>query len=164
MELSKEDMDYITSVVRRFAKTHSDIEGVVQDAHLKVLERLHTFKGDSSLRTWLYTVSSRVAIDALYAERKEVGAKSTSDPNSLISEGSDPESVLYQGQLVHFIKDVIDGLPPHHKGVAELMVRGGVSYQEMADRLGVPIGTIRSRVYTVRARLRAALDNTEEGV
>lgn len=146
-------------------RDESDANEIVQEAFLRVYRGLAAFEGSSSFFTWLYRIVSNLAIDLI---RKPSRRESEPlDParvedgidQPLVSriDGSDPEDVVRRAEIRVQIEAALSELPPYHRGVILMREVEGMSYEEMADAMGVSKGTIMSRLFHARRKLQRAL-------
>ena len=140
-----------------------DAEDCAQDALQKAYERFHTFRGDSLFSTWLYTLTTRVCMDAL-RKRREIYSL-----DLLLEEGfevSSDEAELYlqleEKERKAALREGIKQLPPDFRAALVLVDLQGLPYQEAALALDVPEGTVKSRVNRARKALyKILLENRE---
>lgn len=127
---------------------------VVQEAFLKAFRTLATFRGDSAFYTWFYRIVLNVAIDLARRERpaSPEGLEPLAGPP-----GGDPAEQAYRAELRAAIVAALRTLPPEQRAVVVLREIEGLSYAEIAATLQVPIGTVMSRLFYARRKLRAAL-------
>jgi RNA polymerase sigma-70 factor, ECF subfamily len=149
-------------------RDESDAAEVVQEAFLRVYRGLATFQGGSSFFTWLYRIVTNLAIDQLRRPGRQNdeldesrGPLDESDEGSfpLLSrvDGADPLDAMHRAELGGAIKAALDALPPYHRGVIIMREVEGLSYEEMAQAMGVSKGTIMSRLFHARQKLQRAL-------
>jgi RNA polymerase sigma-70 factor (ECF subfamily) len=164
------DLDAFESLVRRyqgrivtFARTltgnAADAEDVAQETFIRAHRAIGRFRGDSLFRTWLYTIAVNVARShhASRARRQPVwedsgadGARAFDPPDTAV----DAETTLGQRQA---IDRALAALPDDLRTAVTLRDVHGLEYKEIADALGVPIGTVESRIFRARQRLKKAL-------
>jgi RNA polymerase sigma-70 factor (ECF subfamily) len=152
----------------RLVDSPEDAADVVQDAFLNAYQSLHTFKGDAEFFTWLYRIAFNTAISLKRKKRAVVsldaggpdGKLEPDDPSEYIRPGAALERSEEEAQL----RDALERLSHEHREVLVLKDIEGLKYEEIAEVLGVPIGTIRSRLHRARLELRDLLgDGKEEG-
>ena len=151
----------IFSIISRFISDHAEIHDVAQDAFIKAYRALPNFRGDSAFYTWMYRIAINTAknyltakgrrppqsdIDSQDAENYSVGAN--------LHEHASPETLLMRDQLKKVIFDTINDLPEDLKTAITLREIDGLSYEEIADSMNCPVGTVRSRIF----RAREAID------
>jgi len=144
-------------------KDEEDAREVVQEAFLRVHRGLAQFQGGSSFFTWLYRIVTNLAIDVVRRPaRRELGLEETlenaaDDELLLAAERDDPFAALERSELRRRIARALDELPPYHRGVIVMREIQGMSYEEMAQAMGVSKGTIMSRLFHARRKLERAL-------
>lgn len=143
--------------------SREDAEDCAQEAMLKAFRAFDSFRGDSSFSTWLYAIAVRACLDAL-RKRKE-----TFSLDLMCEEGWDVQDTapdaylrLEDKERRKVLKAAIALLPPDFRGPQVLVDLQGLSYQEAADVLGLPIGTVKSRVHRARQALYKSLSESRE--
>jgi RNA polymerase sigma-70 factor (ECF subfamily) len=131
--------------------SRGETEDLVQETYLRALKSLHSFRGDSSVRTWLLSVSRNVCAD--HVRRRERQRRLIERVTPLAADAITPGPV--------FIDEMIDGLSRDRRDAFVLTQMIGLSYEEAAQALGVPIGTVRSRVARARIELAAVVRQSE---
>jgi RNA polymerase sigma-70 factor (ECF subfamily) len=146
----------------RLVDNAEDAADVVQDAFLNAYQALHSFKGDAEFFTWLYRIAFNAAISLKRKKRAAVsldavgteGRIEPDDPSEYVKPGAAIERTEDETQL----QEAITRLSHEHREVLVLKDIEGLKYEEIAEILGVPIGTIRSRLHRARLELRQLLD------
>jgi RNA polymerase sigma-70 factor (ECF subfamily) len=164
--LVRRHQERLYHTVYRLVENAEDAQDVVQEAFLHAYQSLDSFKGDSLFFTWLYRIAVNTAI-SLKRKRRVVlsidGAhanESGTDPPDL-SEGTQPGYNLEQQEQQRRIQRALARLSPEHRAVLVMKDMEGQKYEMMAELLGVPIGTIRSRLHRARLELRELLEREE---
>jgi RNA polymerase sigma-70 factor (ECF subfamily) len=150
----------------RLVDQQEDAADVVQDAFLNAYQSLHTFKGDAEFFTWLYRIAFNTAISLKRKKRAAVsldavgpdGGIEPEDQSEYIKPGAAIERTEEERQL----QEALDRLSSEHREVLVLKDIEGMKYEDIAEILGVPIGTIRSRLHRARLELRDLLQPDEE--
>lgn len=145
----------------RLVDNAEDAADVVQDAFLNAYQSLHTFKGDAEFFTWLYRIAFNTAISLKRKKRATVSLESGGvdgriDPDDP-SEYVKPGVALERGEDERQLQEAMNRLSHEHREVLVLKDIEGMKYEEIAEILGVPIGTIRSRLHRARLELRELL-------
>jgi len=146
-------------------RDENDAREVVQEAFLRVWKGLDGFHGGSSFFTWLFRIVTNLSIDFM---RKPARRETELDESRRINDeafipllsridGADPADVVRRHEIGERIQEALDGLPPYHRGVIIMREVQGMSYQEMAEIVGVSKGTIMSRLFHARQKLQKAL-------
>ena len=150
----------VAQLVSRYVNNAAEVEDVTQEAFIKAYRALPKFRGDSAFYTWLYRIAANAAKNHLVA----LGRRPTTDlalddsesyevPGRLKDKES-PDEVIMGQQLEAVISQAIDVLPLELKAALTLREFEGLSYDEIAEVLECPIGTVRSRIF----RAREAID------
>jgi len=145
-------------LVLYFVKDHAEAEDIVQETYIKAYRALPNFRGDSAFYTWLYRIGVNTAKNYLMSQRRRV--PTTTDTNSQdaetledadgLRETTTPESVLESKQLAKTVNDAMGSLPEELRVAISLREIEGLSYDEIAELMGCPIGTVRSRIFRAR--------------
>ena len=131
----------------------SDAEDATQDAFVALYRRADTFAGTAKFSTWMYRVATNACND-LARKRARRPQSDGTDPTTLSEAGPD---VIAQRELSLELAAALATLDAEHREAVVLHTVQGVPYHEIAERAGVPVGTIKSRVHRGHARLAAAL-------
>lgn len=153
------------AIAMGLVRDEQDAREVVQEAFLRVHRGLDSFHGGSSFFTWLYRIVTNLSIDLMRKPaRRETeldeGRKLDEELDSpLLSriDGADPHDVVRRNEIAETIQSALDALPAYHRGVILMREIEGMSYEEMAEAMGVSKGTIMSRLFHARQKLQRAL-------
>jgi len=143
-----------------------DAQDVVQEAFLNAYQSLGSFKGDSLFFTWLYRIAVNTAISLKRKQRVMASIHGSGPERPAVepldaADQSRPGYALEQAEDEQRVQRALDRLSPEHRTVLVLKEIEGQKYEAMAEILGVPIGTIRSRLHRARLELRALLRKDE---
>lgn len=164
----------IMRLLSRMIRDPGDVEDVAQEAFIKAYRALPQFRGDSAFYTWLYRIAINTARNWQVA-----AARRPSTPNVTETEDgetfsqidnltdiSTPESLAASKQIVETVNEAINALPEELRTAIVLREIEGMSYEDIAQTMGCPIGTVRSRIFRAReaiaAQLRPVLDTDPE--
>src|SRR5262245_9291867 len=135
-----------------------------QEVFLRVFRTIHRFRGQSSLRTWIYRIAVNQARNRHRFWRRRHRADQVSLDQHIESHGeflsggeTTPDRVLAQKELAEQLKNALDGLPFDQRTAIILREVDGLSYEEIAYSLGVAVGTVKSRLTRARQALRSEL-------
>jgi RNA polymerase sigma-70 factor (ECF subfamily) len=142
----------VTTVARSIVHDEQLAAEVVQQTFLKAWRAAAGFDADRELAPWLYSIARRTAIDVLRVERRPT-ASAHEPETDVVVDGPSFERTWEQFE----VRSAIDALPAVERDVVELSHRVGLTHPEIADRLGVPLGTVKSRSNRGHRRLAAAL-------
>lgn len=162
------------AIAMGLVRDENDAREIVQEAFLRVYRGINSFQGGSSFFTWLYRIVTNLAIDLMRKPGRrdaELLDNQSVDEDAdfpLVSriDGADPLDVMRRREIAQRIQIALDALPPYHRGVILMREVEGMSYEEMAQAMGVSKGTIMSRLFHARQKLQRALADcyAEEGV
>lgn len=154
----------IIKLVSRYIRDPSDALDVTQDAFLKAYRALPNFRGESAFYTWLYRIAINTAKNYLVMQSRhlletEVTPESEEGEQfefeSTLKEYSTPENMVLTDEIQATIVAAIDDLPDDLRTAILLREVEGLSYEEIANVMGCPVGTVRSRIF----RARESVDN-----
>ena len=155
----------IQNLISRFIKDRSEQEDVTQEAFIKAYRAIANFRGDSAFYTWLYRIAVNTAKNHLVgASRRPPGQDIDPDENAAVNAASglielnSPEQILQNDELVSVIRAAIAALPDELKQAITLREFDGLSYEDIAEVMGCPIGTVRSRIFRAREAIEAAME------
>jgi len=155
----------IAALISRYVSDAGEVEDVTQEAFIKAYRALGKFRGDSAFYTWLYRIAANAAKNHLVAKGRRPGADATIedaegfDEGGLLSESASPEALAMGGELAEVVESALNALPDELKAALMLREFDGLSYDDIADVLGCPVGTVRSRIF----RAREAIDQRVKG-
>lgn len=155
----------IAALVSRYLSDAGEVEDVTQEAFIKAYRALGKFRGDSAFYTWLYRIAANAAKNHLVAKGRRPGADATIedaegfDEGGMLSESASPEALAMGGELAEVVESALNALPDELKAALMLREFDGLSYDDIADVLGCPVGTVRSRIF----RAREAIDQRVKG-
>ncbi|HWE37836.1 MAG TPA: sigma-70 family RNA polymerase sigma factor [Isosphaeraceae bacterium] len=160
-ELVRRYEDRLYPTIFRLTGCAEDACDVIQDAFLRAFEKLHRFHGESSFYTWIYRIAVNLALSgrrrrrwtARLAEGPRGEPIDPPDDSAL----ADPTAHLERAERDAQVQRALNALAPDHRAVVVLKDLDGLRYEEIAEVLRVPIGTVRSRLHRARAELRERL-------
>jgi len=164
----------LARLISRFVRDASEVEDVTQDAFIKAYRSLPTFRGESAFYTWLYRIGINTAKNYLLGLKRRPPTSTQFDSDEaegfedggLLHEVNTPENELMSKQVVSVVNSSLDELPDDLRTALTLREIEGLSYEEIADVMNCPIGTVRSRIFRAREaiaeKLRPLLGTSEE--
>lgn len=151
----------IVHLVNRYVKDPSEAQDVAQDSFIKAYKALGDFRGDSAFYTWLYRIAINTAKNYLLSRSRrhsdyEVDMQDAEQIENApqLKDIETPEHQLMNDQIIAVIKSAIEKLPEEMRIAITLREFEGMSYEEIAEAMDCPIGTVRSRIF----RAREAID------
>ena len=173
-ELIKRYQERIYATIYHMTSNHEDANDLAQESFIKAFQALKSFKGGSSFYTWLYRIGINTAKNYLLALKRRAPTSTQFDADEsegfedagLLQEVSTPENELMSKQVVEVVNSSLQQLPDDLRTALTLREIEGLSYEEIADVMNCPIGTVRSRIFRAREaiaeNLRPLLGTSEE--
>ncbi|AMO99406.1 RNA polymerase sigma factor RpoE [Collimonas arenae] len=145
-------------LVSRLVRDQAEAEDVVQEAFIKAYRALPQFRGDSAFYTWLYRIGINTAKNYLVTQgrRAPTSTEANSEEAETFDDGEQlrdintPESLLATKQIAQTVNTAMEALPTELRTAITLREIEGLSYDEIAEAMGCPIGTVRSRIFRAR--------------
>ncbi len=160
-------MDKIYSYVARMVGDPSEAEDIAQETFVKAFRNIKSFRGASSFQTWLYRIASNLTIDAVRRRKRRENTVSLDAPvegdagqiTRELEDGSlaGPSGSLETAVLQRYVHRAIQELSPKLRAVVVLYELQGLSYEEIAEILRCPLGTVKSRLFNARMELKEKL-------
>ena len=151
----------VLKLVGRFVNDAAEAEDVAQEAFLKAYRALASFRGDSAFYTWLYRIAINTAKNALVSQRRrpvdfdlDLQDPEQYDRQAKLKESDTPEGVLLTEEIRSVVEQAMEQLPDDLRTAIVLRELEGLSYEEIAEAMDCPVGTVRSRIF----RAREAID------
>ena len=156
----------VFNLAYKFVGRHDEAEDLTQDIFLKIFKALHTFDRRANFQTWLISISRNFCIDHYRSVRKERETMARDvDASDLmpVSRDRGPHGLLEQTDLKQLIRQALAQLPPALRQAVVPRDLQEFSYQEIAERLGLPEGTVKSRINRGRLELARQLRRLQAG-
>lgn len=155
----------IMRLLSRMIRDPAEIEDVAQEAFIKAYRALPQFRGDSAFYTWLYRIAINTARNWQAANGRrpltssivETGEGETFDEIDNLTDISTPESMLASRQIAETVNAAMQSLPEDLRTAILLREIEGMSYEDIAQSMGCPIGTVRSRIFRAREAIASQL-------
>ena len=158
-QLVRRHREGAVNVVYRMCGDADLAEEAAQEAFIRAWTNLPRYKPRSPFRNWLYRIATNVATDALRREKETVNVESVEVPDA----ESGPEVLTEVRERGERVRQAVLDLPPASRAVVVLREYEDLSYKEIAETLGIPIGTVMSRLNYARTLLRQTLTPYMEG-
>jgi RNA polymerase sigma-70 factor (ECF subfamily) len=158
-QLVRRHREGAVNVVYRMCGDADLAEEATQEAFIRAWTNLPRYKPRSPFRNWLYRIATNVATDALRRQKETVDVESVDVPDA----ESGPEALTEVWERGERVRQAVLDLPPASRVVVVLREYEDLSYKEIADTLGIPIGTVMSRLNYARTLLRQTLTPYMEG-
>lgn len=161
--------DKVYNFVARMVGDSSEAEDIAQEAFVKAFRNLPSFRGAASFQTWLYRIANNLTIDSVRRRQRRdntfsLDAPLENDESQVARELEDvsvtgPSGRLETAELQRVVHKAIRELSPKLRTVVVLYELQGLSYEEIADILRVPLGTVKSRLFNARMELKGKLQD-----
>lgn len=153
----------IVKLIARYVSDPSETLDVAQEAFIKAYRALPSFRGESAFYTWMYRIAINTAKNYLVAKSRrppgdDINADEAISINApeMLRDNDSPEQILLMEEMKQIILEAIEALPEELKTAITLRELEGLSYEEIAEAMECPIGTVRSRIF----RAREAIDRS----
>jgi RNA polymerase sigma-70 factor (ECF subfamily) len=151
----------IIQLINRYIRDHSEAQDVAQETFIKAYRAIGSFRGDSAFYTWIYRIAINTAKNHLAARSRrptddeiEVEVAEQFEGESSLRDQETPEGILLSEELGQTIQLALEELPVELRTAITLREMDGLSYDEIAEVMECPVGTVRSRIF----RAREAID------
>jgi RNA polymerase sigma-70 factor (ECF subfamily) len=151
----------MTSVISRFVNDWAEAQDVAQEAFIRAYRAIGNFRGDSAFYTWLYKIATNTAKNYLVSQGRrpptddvQVDDAVHLDAAVRLKDSSTPERELMRQEVERTVFETVEALPEELRQAITLREVDGLSYEEIAETMNCPIGTVRSRIF----RAREAID------
>jgi RNA polymerase sigma-70 factor (ECF subfamily) len=160
----------IFTYVCRLTNDSPDAEDITQEVFIRAFQSLRAFRHDAAVDTWLYRIATNLVIDRFRREKRApqwvpVGSDADEEIRDLASPSrdGDPQATVQLDELQRHVQQAIQSLPTKLRAAVVLHDMEGLSYEEVAETLGCPVGTVKSRLFNARVLLRRKLQRYIEG-
>lgn len=154
----------VINLVSRYVRDSSEAQDVAQEAFIKAYRALPRFRGDSAFYTWLYRIAINTAKNYIVSQSRrppsngvETEVAEQLDAGVRLQEHATPENFLLEKEIAQTVREAIDDLPDDLRTAITLRELEGLSYEEIANTMSCPVGTVRSRIFRAREAIDAKL-------
>lgn len=154
----------ILGLVSRFIKDHAEVQDVAQEAFIKAYKALPKFRGDSAFYTWLYRIAVNTAKNHLVSKGRRPPGSDVDIEDAQYFEGADllrsiesPENTVFGQELKAIVEQSIKDLPEDLRCALTLRELDGLSYEDIANVMNCPVGTVRSRIFRARESVEVSI-------
>jgi RNA polymerase sigma-70 factor (ECF subfamily) len=162
----------IQALVSRYVQDSHEVQDVTQEAFIKAYRALPRFRGDAAFYTWLYRIAINTAKNHLVSRSRrppgsdvEVEDAEYYEAGGALRNQENPENQLFRAELEKVVNTAIKELPDDLRAAVTLREFDGLSYEDIADIMDCPVGTVRSRIFRAReaidTRVQAQLDGRD---
>ena len=161
----------IMSLISRYVHDSDEVQDVAQEAFIKAYRALPGFRGDSAFYTWLYRIAINTAKNHLVSRSRRPPGTDVDVEDAQYRESADalrdresPESALFGEELRTTVNDALNALPDDLRTAVTLREFDGLSYEEIAEVMDCPVGTVRSRIFRAREAIDRSVKAQMDGV
>jgi RNA polymerase sigma-70 factor (ECF subfamily) len=155
-EIARTHGRFLYTVAYRLTGNDADAQDLVQDVLVRVRRGLETYR-PGSLEGWLSRITTNVFLDDVRRKRRRPTVALPDDPDRVLAGEEGADAALASMRLPDDVQDALRDLPDEFRAAVVLCDVVGLSYEEIADQLRIPVGTVRSRIHRGRAALRGVL-------
>ena len=163
----------VIGLVSRYVRNHAECEDIAQESFMRAWRAIATFRGDSAFYTWLYKIAVNTAKNHLVAMKRRPPADDVDVDDAAFMVGAErmhdnatPEHEMMRQEIEQSVFSTVQALPEELRTAITLREVDGLSYDEIAQAMDCPIGTVRSRIFRAREaideKLRPLLSDREE--
>lgn len=159
----------VVKIAQKYVSDFADASDIAQEAFIKAYKALPNFRGESSFYTWLYRIVTNAAknfLDSSSRQRSQVDVDdevlNASSPEAL-TDRQTPDSIIESEELKKVILKAVGELPKELREAFMLRELEGLSYDEISEKAGVPIGTVRSRIFRARQYIESKMEQFRKG-
>ncbi|MEM1403990.1 MAG: RNA polymerase sigma factor RpoE [Pseudomonadota bacterium] len=160
----------IMSLISRYVHDSDEVQDVAQEAFIKAYRALPGFRGDSAFYTWLYRIAINTAKNHLVSRSRrppgsdvELEDAEYMDAGEALRDRESPEAALYGEELRSTVNDALSALPDDLRTAVTLREFDGLSYEEIAEVMECPVGTVRSRIFRAREAIDKSVQQQLDG-
>ena len=167
-ELLNNYRDSLYFLLLKMTNNPTDAEDLTIEAFGKAFRNIHQYTPDYAFSTWLFKIAANNCIDFLRKSKRIVFADAPTDeeggqedyPATLPSTTKDPEEKVIEKQKISLMREVVVKLKPHYRHLIELRYFKEYSYEEIAEQMELPIGTVKAQLFRARELLLNILNRT----
>ncbi len=160
----------IFALIGRYVRDADEVQDVAQEAFIKAYRALPRFRGDSAFYTWLYRIAINTAKNYLVSRSRrppgsdvEIEDAEHYEAGGALRDIENPENALFGAELKAVVEGAISSLPDDLRTAVTLREFDGLSYEDIAEIMGCPVGTVRSRIFRAREAIDIKVKEQVEG-
>ncbi len=152
----------VYSICLRMVRNETDAEDLAQEAFVRTFNVLDRYNAAYPFSSWLYRITSNLCIDFIRRRRKgivsldePVPGRDGDMPRQIESGRGDPERDLQTREMMAVLEEAVGALPEHYRIIVILRHQEQLSYEEISENLGIPLGTVKARIHRARNLIKA---------
>ena len=170
--MMKNYKDSLYFMLLKMTNNPQDADDLTIEAFGKAFKNLHQYTPDFAFSTWLFKIASNNCIDFIRKKKKSTlaiqGRDSDEESEELVSkipsETLDPEENIIKQQKIEAMRGVVEKLKPHYRQLIELRYFKEYSYEEIAQEMGLPLGTVKAQLFRARELLQNIMKHMRENI
>lgn len=143
----------VTRLAYRLTRDADEAKDIAQDAFLRAYRRLETFHPDRPFSRWLFVIARNASLDAIRRRRRAAALPASDELPAELG----PEDYALRNDEAERVQHALEVLPEHYRSVLQLYYVSGLRYREIADALGIPLGTVKTYLSRAKRRMRDEL-------
>ena len=171
-ELMNNYRDTLYFMLLKMTNSPVDAEDLTIEAFGKAFKDLHQYTTDYAFSTWLFRIAANNCIDYLRKRNRlqfasgltSEGEETDQYPSNIPSPNPGPEELVIAKQKIQLMREVVEKLKPHYRTLVELRYFRELSYEEIAEELDLPLGTVKAQLFRARDLLYNILKDSEEKI
>ena len=154
----------IHSLISRYVRDHAEVQDIAQEAFIKAYRAINNFRSESAFYTWMYRIAINTAKNHLVSRSRrppatDVDVDETQDyaGANVLHNLESPDNLMQSDQVAEVLQHALETLPEDLRTAVTLREFDGLSYEDIADVMGCPVGTVRSRIFRAREAIEKQL-------
>ena len=156
-QLVNQHSQFVYNLALRLLNDPQEAEDLTQEAFIRAWKALPRFREDARFTTWLYRIVTNLCYNRMPRLKTEFEAADPDEDVELPSGGPSIESSIMNAETKQYLHQAISALPENYKLLITLRHLQGLSYQEIADSTGLPLGTVKTGIFRARRQLKEVL-------
>lgn len=152
-DIYTENYKYVLNVVSRFSNSYQEAEDLTQDVFVLAWRHFDGFRGESAVRTWLHQIARNHCINHMTKKGRRIQADNVDD-EIVVPQYENPATIYEKDEEAEKIVTTLNEMPEAMRNCLIGCDLEGLNYSEIAEREGIPTGTVRSRIHRARALLQ----------
>ncbi|MFP4344632.1 MAG: RNA polymerase sigma factor [Anaerolineales bacterium] len=149
----------VSRVARRIVRVSQEADDVAQETFMRAYDALRSYDPARPLGPWLYRIATNLSLNRLKRRRLTTSLDGEGEQLPLVDGTTGPEARVLEAEARERVRREVAALPEHYRRVVELRHVHGMSYEEIAEALDVPLGTVKVWLFRARKRLRQRLED-----
>ncbi|MGC8729358.1 MAG: RNA polymerase sigma factor [Elusimicrobiales bacterium] len=149
-EIFLKHYDFIFRSVMKYISIEDKAKDITQDVFIKAYEKLETFKNDSKLSSWLYSIAYNISINYITREKDKFVDLNYDD----FFVSNETQDDIYDKEMIKELSDALEKLPAHYRIIIKLYYFDEKSYEEISEILNIPINTVKTQLFRAKDKIK----------